>query len=84
MELLSALTREARSGERRFISSVMNIPESDCVSVTAIADKLGIEFALIHRQRLKKKEDAPERMEVLVGDVRDKASRVVLSISVPL
>ncbi len=40
--------------------------------VTAIADKLGVEFALIHRQRIAKGEDAPEKMEVLVGDVRDK------------
>lgn len=40
--------------------------------VTAIADKLGVEFALIHKQRDGKSEDAPERMELLVGDVRDK------------
>ena len=40
---------------------------------TAIADKLGVEFALIHRKRDGKAEDAPERMEILVGDVRDKA-----------
>ncbi|KIJ63367.1 hypothetical protein HYDPIDRAFT_176067 [Hydnomerulius pinastri MD-312] len=37
--------------------------------VTAIADKLGVEFALIHRKRDGKSEDAPERMELLVGDV---------------
>ena len=41
-------------------------------SVTAIADKLGVEFALIHRKRDGKSESAPERMEILVGDVRDK------------
>ena len=40
----------------------------------AIADKLGIEFALIHRQRTGKNENAPERMDVLVGDVRDRVS----------
>jgi len=40
--------------------------------VTAIADKLGVEFALIHRQRDRRSSDAPERMELLVGDVRDK------------
>lgn len=40
--------------------------------VTAIADKLGVEFALIHKKRDGKSEDAPERMELLVGDVRDK------------
>jgi len=37
--------------------------------VTAIADKLGVEFALIHRKRDGKSENAPERMEILVGDV---------------
>ncbi len=41
------------------------------VSVTAIADKLGVEFALIHRERTRNS-NAPEKMEVLVGDVRDK------------
>ncbi len=40
--------------------------------VTAIADKLNVEFALIHRKRDGKSEDAPERMELLVGDVKDK------------
>lgn len=40
--------------------------------VTAIADKLGVEFALIHRKRDGKQENAPERMEILVGDVKDK------------
>jgi len=38
--------------------------------VTALADKLGVEFALIHHERTRKAEDAPEKMEVLVGDVR--------------
>ncbi len=46
-------------------------------SVTAIADKLGIEFALIHRQRMYKSGNAPEKMEVLVGDVRDKVAILV-------
>ena len=40
--------------------------------MTAIADKLGVEFALIHKKRDGKSENAPERMELLVGDVRDK------------
>lgn len=31
-----------------------------------------MEFALIHRKRDGKSEDAPERMELLVGDVKDK------------
>ncbi|KAF5378371.1 hypothetical protein D9757_010858 [Collybiopsis confluens] len=45
--------------------------------VTAIADKLGVEFALIHRKRDGKQENAPERMEILVGDVRDKVAILV-------
>ncbi|KAF9239122.1 phosphoribosyltransferase-like protein [Melanogaster broomeanus] len=45
--------------------------------VTAIADKLGVEFALIHRKRAGKSENAPERMELLVGDVRDKVAILV-------
>jgi len=45
--------------------------------VTAIADKLGVEFALIHRKRDGKSQTAPERMEILVGDVRDKIAILV-------
>lgn len=45
--------------------------------VTAMADKLGIEFALIHRKRDGKSQNAPERMELLVGDVRDKVAILV-------
>jgi len=45
--------------------------------VTAIADKLGVEFALIHKKRDGKSENAPERMELLVGDVRDKVAILV-------
>ncbi|KAF9034967.1 phosphoribosyl pyrophosphokinase [Hymenopellis radicata] len=44
---------------------------------TAIADKLGVEFALIHRKRDGKAEGAPERMEILVGDVKDKVAILV-------
>lgn len=40
--------------------------------VTAMADKLNIEFALIHRKRDGKALSAPEKMELLVGDVQDK------------
>ena len=40
-----------------------------------MADKLGIDFALIHRKRDRKATDAPERMEILVGDVKDKVRR---------
>jgi len=45
--------------------------------VTAIADKLGVEFALIHRQKVTKGEDAPEKVQVLVGDVRDKVAILI-------
>jgi len=45
--------------------------------VTAIADKLGVEFALIHKKRDSKSKNAPERMELLVGDVRDKVAILV-------
>ncbi len=41
--------------------------------VTAIADKLGVEFALIHRKKDRHSiEPDEERMELLVGDVKDK------------
>jgi len=45
--------------------------------VTAIADKLGVEFALIHRKRDGKSLTAPEHMEILVGDVKDKVAILV-------
>ncbi|KAI0078964.1 phosphoribosyl pyrophosphokinase [Panus rudis PR-1116 ss-1] len=45
--------------------------------VTAIADKLGLDFAVIHRQRMTRAENAPEKVEVLVGDVRDKVAILV-------
>ncbi|KAI0927879.1 Ribose-phosphate pyrophosphokinase 2 [Taiwanofungus camphoratus] len=45
--------------------------------VAAIADKLGVEFALIHRERTRKSDSTSERMEVLVGDVRDKVAILV-------
>ncbi|CAK5281694.1 unnamed protein product [Mycena citricolor] len=44
---------------------------------TAIADKLEIEFALINRKRDRKIRNAPERMEILVGDVKDKVAILV-------
>ncbi|KAK7468982.1 ribose phosphate diphosphokinase subunit prs4, variant 2 [Stygiomarasmius scandens] len=44
---------------------------------TAVADKLGVEFALINRKRDGRKEDAPEKMEILVGDVKDKVAILV-------
>jgi len=45
--------------------------------VTTMADKLGVDFALIHRKRDGKSETAPERMEILVGDVKDKVALLV-------
>lgn len=60
------------SGVARFILKFLELNMYS--SVTAIADKLGIEFALIHKQRVNKSENAPEKMDVLVGDVRDKVS----------
>ncbi|KAI0062033.1 phosphoribosyl pyrophosphokinase [Artomyces pyxidatus] len=45
--------------------------------VTAIADKLGLEFALFHKKRDGKSSDAPEKMELLVGDVKDKVAILV-------
>jgi len=44
---------------------------------TAIADKLGVEFALIHRKRDNRAQNAPDRMELLVGDVHDKTAILV-------
>ncbi|KAF8954966.1 phosphoribosyltransferase-like protein [Flammula alnicola] len=45
--------------------------------VTAIADKLGVEFAIIHRKRNGKSLSAPEHMEILVGDVKGKVAILV-------
>jgi len=45
--------------------------------VTAIADRLGVDFALIHRKRKGKSLSAPESMEILVGDVKDKVAILV-------
>jgi len=46
--------------------------------VTAVADKLGVEFALIHRHRNGlQEESAPDKMELLVGDVKGKTAILV-------
>jgi len=45
--------------------------------VTAIADKLGLDFALIHKKRAVRGVEVPEQMELLVGDVRDKVAILV-------
>lgn len=52
------------------------------VRTTAIADKLGVDFALIHRKRDGKAEDAPEKMEILVGDVKGKVRQLHLMTGV--
>ena len=52
------------------------------VSVTAMADKLNVEFALIHRKRDTKSLTAPDRMELLVGDVKDKVRHLALSFAI--
>ncbi|KAJ7591727.1 phosphoribosyltransferase-like protein [Mycena floridula] len=41
---------------------------------TTLAGKLGVEFALINKKRM---QDAPEWMEILVGDVQDKVAILV-------
>ncbi|EIN07873.1 phosphoribosyl pyrophosphokinase [Punctularia strigosozonata HHB-11173 SS5] len=45
--------------------------------VTAIADKLGVEFALIHRERKARAQGAEETMELLVGNVQGKVAILV-------
>jgi len=42
--------------------------------VTAMADKLGLEFALINRKRDIQNPEHKERMELLVGNVKDKVA----------
>lgn len=44
---------------------------------TAMADKLGIDFALIHKKRDRNHKNAPERMEILVGDVKGRVAIMV-------
>lgn len=56
----------------KFPSRTQDITTHGEERVAAIADKLGVEFALIHRERTRKSDSTSERMEVLVGDVRDK------------
>jgi ribose-phosphate pyrophosphokinase len=59
-------------------------PDEPLHSVTAIADKLGVEFALIHRERKRRAvaaatatEDREETMEVLVGNIEGKVAVLV-------
>lgn len=51
--------------------------------VTGMADRMGVEFALIHRQRTSKAADAPEKMDLLVGNVKDKVSLLTFSHALP-
>ena len=62
-----------------------HIESSRCPSrVTAIADKLGLDFALIHKKRGVRGAEAPDQMELLVGDVRDKVrGRTLFPLSGP-
>lgn len=67
-----------RSGEhRRHVSGLL--PVSDTMfSATTIADRLNVDFALINRQRHKGDHpDTPGRMELLVGDVKDKIAILI-------
>jgi ribose-phosphate pyrophosphokinase len=68
-----------QNGEFSAGVKVTNVNDNGEQSVTAIADKLGVEFALIHRKRDGKAQNAPERMEILVGDVRDKVIKVKIT-----
>jgi ribose-phosphate pyrophosphokinase len=47
--------------------------------VTAIADKLGVDFALIHRERKRGVVNAPETMDVLVGHIEGRVLRFPLA-----
>ncbi|KAF7296050.1 hypothetical protein MKEN_01420100 [Mycena kentingensis (nom. inval.)] len=59
-------------------SSIIVSPDAGGAKrVTAIADKLNLEFALIHRKRDTKHQHEEERMELLVGDVKDKVAILV-------
>lgn len=53
---------------------VIVVPVACVARVTSIADKLNIDFALIHKERKKANEVASM---VLVGDVRDKVAILV-------
>jgi hypothetical protein len=55
-----------------FGSPHLNADRPPLHSVTGMADKLGVEFAIIHKKRNGNQENAPEQMELLVGDVRGK------------
>ena len=58
----------------RFVCSLMR-------RVTAIADKLGLEFALFHRKRDGKKPAEEEVLELLVGDVKGKVCLIRVSLT---
>jgi hypothetical protein len=72
MELSSALTQAELKG--RACDIFHSFASKRLLRVTAIADKLDLDFALIHRKRDGRSRDAPEKMELLVGDVRDKVT----------
>lgn len=54
--------------------AVTDLSSSSLSSVTSIADRLNVDFALIHKER--KKANEVDRM-VLVGDVKDRVAILV-------
>jgi phosphoribosylpyrophosphate synthetase len=81
MPSLCHLTPEEPSGE--YVLHLSCLWLMNMARVTAIADKLGIEFALIHRERKRRGAngellvDGEEYMEVLVGNIEDKVAILV-------
>lgn len=73
-------------GAKRYVSLVLSLPDLfspflrlDVCRVTTIADKLGLDFALIHRKRtnVQNEQSSEERMELLVGNVKGKTAILV-------
>lgn len=62
--------------EKQLRVESVHIPPLSCplLSVTSIADRLNVDFALIHKER--KKANEVDRM-VLVGDVKDRVAILV-------
>lgn len=81
-ELYNCVSRCWRSQtvkDKYFISMVsqvscLTLPSLHFLSVTSIADRLNVDFALIHKER--KKANEVDRM-VLVGDVKDRVAILV-------
>lgn len=73
--LMISFIRQHISGWREGI--IVSPDAGGAKRVTAMADKLGLDFAIIHRKRDGKSDQAPERMEILVGDVEGKVALLV-------